>query len=68
MNDMWGNTLNNSNFGIPRMDMNNYNYNRFLPHYEIIKVKGEASAQNFRMGPNSDALLLDEVEPVLYHV
>ena len=68
MNDMWGNAINNPNLGAQRLDMNNYNYNRFLPHYEVIKVKGEASAQNFRMGPNSDALLLDETEPILYHV
>ena len=36
MNDMWGN---NMNFGYNRPDINNYN--RFLPHYELIKVKGE---------------------------
>ena len=39
MNDIWGN---NTNFGYNRPDFNNYN--RFLPHYELIKVKGEQSA------------------------
>ena len=58
MNDLWGNMMNGGG----------YPSNRFLPHYEIIKVKGEESAKNFRMSPNSDALLLDEIEPILYHV
>jgi len=61
MNDMWGNPINGS---IPT----NMNYNRFLPHYELIKVNGEESAKNFRMGPNSDVLLLDEANPIVYHV
>ena len=59
MNDMWGNP---TTFGYSN------NYNHYLPHYELIKVKGEQSASQFRMGPNSDALLLDENEPLLYHV
>lgn len=37
------------------------------PHYEIIKVNGEASAKSFRMGPNSTALLLDETAPIVWY-
>lgn len=71
MNDMWGNTINsmNNNSGFagntfPRFN-NGYN---MLPKYELIKVSGEESARNFRMAPNSDALLLDDRQPILYHV
>lgn len=74
MNDMWGNPINsgmpNMNNGMnvfPRFNTTNFG-NNILPHYELIKVKNEESARNFRMGPNSDALLLDEREPILYHV
>ena len=66
MNDMWGNgMMGNNNNSFPRFFNNNYNA---LPHYELIKVNGEESAKNFRMAPNSDALLLDEKQPILYHV
>ena len=68
MNDMWGNSISgNPNNMFPRFGPNGYGTS-ILPHFELIKVKGEASARNFRMGPNSDALLLDETEPILYHV
>lgn len=74
MNDMWGNPINNGmpnmNNGMnvfPRFNTTSFG-NNILPHYELIKVKNEESARNFRMGPNSDALLLDEREPILYHV
>ena len=36
------------------------------PHYEIIKVHGEAGAKNVIMGPNSEALLLDETAPIIW--
>ena len=62
MNDMWGN-----NFAGSVLPRYNSGYNTF-PHYELIKVNGEESAKNFRMAPNSDALLLDERQPILYHV
>lgn len=76
MNDMWGNPING---GMPNVGMNNgmnvfprFNAtsfgNNILPHYELIKVKNEESARQFRMGPNSDVLLLDERDPILYHV
>ena len=38
------------------------------PRYEVIKVNGEAGARNFRMGPNSNALLLDETAPIIWYV
>jgi len=72
MNDMWGNPIGNgvqnmNNNVFPRFNTTNFG-NNILPHYELIKVKNEESARQFRMGPNSDALLLDEREPILYHV
>lgn len=54
-----GNNWNNSNplpFG---------NYVRQLPHYEIIKVNGEAGARSFQMAPNSSLLLADAINPNL---
>ena len=38
------------------------------PRYEVIKVNGEAGARNFRMGTNSNALLLDETAPIIWYV
>ena len=38
------------------------------PRYEVIKVNGEAGARNFRMGQNSNALLLDETAPIIWYV
>lgn len=40
----------------------------YLPHYEVIKVNGEAGAKNFKIGPNSSALLLDETAPIVWYV
>lgn len=53
-----GNRLNNFN-----PTPNNNNMFSMAPHYEIIRVNGEAGAKNFRMGPNSNALLLDNTAP-----
>ena len=36
------------------------------PRYEIIQVKGEAGANNFRMAPNSRAILADETAPMIW--
>lgn len=36
------------------------------PRYEVIRVNGEAGARNFRMAPNSNALLLDETAAILW--
>lgn len=64
MNDMWGNQgIGNNNYS--RFGATGYNP---WPRYELIKVNGEIGAQNFRMAPNSDALLLDSNQPILYHV
>lgn len=41
--------------------------NNFAPRYEIVKVNGEAGAKNFRMAPNSSALLLDETAPMVWY-
>lgn len=47
--------------------MNQYTpYMQMPQHYEIIRVNGEASAKNFRMAPNSSALLLDETAPIVW--
>lgn len=59
MNNLWGNNQ-QTNFS-PR----NYNYAP-LPHYEIIKVNGEAGAQNFRMAPNSSTILADANEAMIW--
>lgn len=57
--------------------MNNWNmggwnpsapFNTMLPHYDIIKVNGEAGAKAFKMGPNSTNLLLDENAPIVWLV
>ena len=37
------------------------------PRYELIKVNGEGGARNFRMAPNSQALLLDETAAIVWH-
>ena len=58
MNDIWG----NMNNGAP----NGFGFNRgFAPHYEIIKVNGEAGARSFQMGPNSSIFLADATNPNL---
>lgn len=44
----------------------NYGMHPMLQRYEIIKVNGEAGARNFRMLPNSNALLLDETAPIVW--
>lgn len=37
------------------------------PRYEVIRVNGEAGARNFRMGPNSNALLLDNTAAIVWY-
>ena len=41
---------------------------QYAPRYEVIKVNGQAGAKNFRMGPNSSMLLLDETAPIVWYV
>lgn len=62
MNNTWGSALNSGN-----NNNNGFNYGRpnFLPHYEIIKVNGEAGARAFQMGPNSNMFLADATNPNL---
>lgn len=46
------------------------NQNFYMPsfpqRYEIIRVNGEAGARNFRMAPNSNALLLDDTGAIVW--
>lgn len=41
------------------------NYPRQAPHYEIVKVNGEAGARAFQMAPNSSLFLADATNPNL---
>ena len=36
------------------------------PKYELIQIKGEAGAKNFRMAPNSKTILVDETAPMIW--
>lgn len=47
------------------MQPQNY-YQMPAPRYEINQVKGEAGANNFRMAPNSRAILVDETAPMIW--
>lgn len=49
---------------LSRMNMNVNNF----PRYEIIKVKGQNGAEAFQMAPNSQVLLLDENDPLIWFV
>lgn len=44
-----------------------YQMPMMAPKYEVIRVSGEESAKNFRMAPNSSALLLDESAPIVWY-
>lgn len=37
-----------------------------MPRYDIIHVNGENGARAFRMGPNSNALLMDDTAPIVW--
>ena len=59
---------NNINPGIGYNKMMGRQYNGFnspAPHYEIVKVNGEAGARAFQMGPNSNMFLADATNPNL---
>ena len=61
------NGLNQPNY-FPNMNMNmNMNVNNF-PRYNIIKVSGKNGADAFQMAPNSQVLLLDENDPLIWFV
>ena len=58
----WGNNISNP-------------YNNFIPQLQVpppqmhvIRVSGENGVDAFQMGPNSDALLLDETAPIVWFV
>lgn len=47
----------------------NRNYSPYgLQRYQITKVNGRAGAENFRMAPDSNFLLLDNNDPILWVV
>ena len=62
-----GNDINMmGNQGMYGFPMRQRNYNMYTaPHYEVIKVNGEAGANNFQMAPNSSQLLVDNTNPNL---
>ena len=69
-NNMMGNNMNGLNQPnyFPNMNMNmNMNVNNF-PRYNIIKVSGKNGADAFQMAPNSQVLLLDENDPLIWFV
>lgn len=46
---------------------NNFQTQRTMPQrYSIIRVNGENSARSFQMMPNSEALLLDTTQPIVW--
>lgn len=60
-NGIFGNNNTGSN--------NNWSTRNYIaPHYEIIRVNGEAGARNFQMAPNSTNILLDASTPNLIWV
>lgn len=63
--ESWNNNFNPLNMNM-NMGMMQPRYNPPAPKYEIIKVNGEAGARNFRMAPNSNALLLDETAAIIW--
>jgi len=66
--------MNGINWNNGLMNNNPYNFipqivpQPVLPHYEVIKVRGEGGADAFQMGPNSTVLLLDETAPIVWFV
>lgn len=55
---MNNNMMGNQNWNIG-MQPNPRGYNPYAQHYEVIRVNGEAGANNFQMAPNSSQFLLD---------
>lgn len=56
-----------NNYGNWNNPMFNMQRPQVGPHYEVIKVHGEAGARNVAMGPNSEVLLLDETAPIIWY-
>lgn len=42
------------------------NYYQMAPKYSLNEVKGEAGANNFRMAPNSQTILVDLTAPMIW--
>ena len=57
---------NNNGYWSSLMGRNNPGYSP-APHYQIIRVNGEESVKNFRMAPNSEALLLDNTASIIWY-
>ena len=59
----WGNggVINNPYTYVPQ-------YTVPAPQMHVTRVSGEKGADAFQMGPNSDALLLDETAPIIWFV
>lgn len=55
--NMMGNSGQNWNLGFQPNPRGGYN--PYAQHYEVIRVNGEAGANNFQMAPNSSQFLLD---------
>ena len=64
--DGWNGNQQQSNPIMPQPLRPLYSMNN-APRYEVIKVNGEAGARNFRMGPNSNALLLDNTAAIVWY-
>ena len=63
---MWNNA-NNINMYPSQTLANGYNpYGTNYSRYEIIRVNGENGAKAFQMAPNSNILLLDENDPIIW--
>lgn len=39
-----------------------------LPKYEVVRVSGRPGAESFQMAPNSEVLLLDATQPIIWLV
>ena len=53
---------------VPQIQPFRTSYSMNMPKFEVIKVNGKAGAENFRMAPNSSALLLDNTAPIVWYV
>ena len=64
----------NNNFNNPNPWQNPFgpsrqgNFYAPAPRYELLKVRGAESVQNFRMSQNSETILVDETAPLVWHV
>lgn len=66
LNFNWNDQNNNTQQIFPQMNRPLYSMN--APRYEVIRVNGRNGAENFRMAPNSSALLLDNTASIVWFV